>query len=339
MGDYDPNEMNLCIFKTSLIHFGRDDCRYSEYYVKDFYADLPSLWGIYSANVLYLGFYNGADDSNHQRYGLNRGGGKNIIDNIQIYCGEGPSLEDISATNKSRTDAWAGSAALNITGKNIWHGDCYYRYGHQANTATNISVRHPWGLAFYNQAMYSEVNEIRGSIQVGDASYVKVQTMTIKKARSNALHICNTANGTLEVDQLMIEDPSISNFVGWNQRMNGKMIINKTNCSVTNSNGVFSSNANDYYNEAMVIQKDIGDNHGFLLKSANKFIESCNLKHNGVNTLKMYGTYDHDRTLKMVNCGDTGLTSKHVLPGKYKFRINYAFTGSADSTANGYDFY
>ena len=339
MKQYNSDEMNLCIFKTSLVHCGADDCRYSEYYIKDFSADLPSLWGIYNAHVLCLNFYNAADDTNHQRYGLNRGCGKNIIDNIKVYCGEGPSIEDISSANLSRTNSWCNTSAVYILGKSIWHGDCYYRYGHQANTATNISVRHPWGFALQLQAIYAEVDEIRGSIAVGDASYAKVKTMTIKKARSNALYINNTANGNLEIDQLMVEDPSISNFVSWNQRMNGRIIINKTNCSVTNSSSVFSSNANDYYNEAMVIQKDIGDNHGFLLKSANKFIESCNLKHNGTNTLKMYGTYNHDRTLKMVNCGDTGLTSKHVLPGKYKFRINYAFTGSADSTVNGYDFY
>ena len=339
MKQYDSNELNLCLYKCSLVSFGADDCRYSEYYVKDFYADLPSLWGIYSANLLYLGFYNSANDDNHQRYGFNRGCGKNIIDNIKVYCGEGPSLEDISSTNLSRTNTWCNDSALCIVGKEIWHSYCYYRYAHQANTATNISARHPWGRALHIQSMYAEVDEIRGSISVGDASYAKVKTMTIKKARSNALHINNTANGNLEIDQLMIEDPSISNFVSWNQRMNGRIIINKTNCSVTSSSSVFSSNSNDYYNESMVIQKDIGDNHGFLLKSAHKFIESCNLKHNGVNTLKMYGTYNHDRTLKMVNCGDTGLTSKHILPGKYKFRINYAFTGSADSTVNGYDFY
>ena len=332
MKQYNTDELRFCLFKSDLVHIGRDDCKYSEYIIKDIYIDLPSIWGVYSCAALRLNMYNANDDTNHQRYGLNRGAGKNIIQNITVNLGEGPSIDDISDSDLSRINYWYdGGEALNIAGKQIWHGDCYYRYAHQANIAKNITARHPWGKALHNQSMYTECKEIRGKISSGDASYVKIETMTIKKARSNSIHVCNTANGNIEIDQLFIEDTSLNNYIGWNTRFNGRIIINKTNHSVTNSGSVFSSDSNNYYNEAMVIQKDIGDNHGFMLKSANKFIESCSVKHNENTTLKMYGRYDHDRHLKLVNWGESGLTKFHVMPGKYKVKLNMAF--------NGEDFY
>lgn len=327
MKQYNPDELKLCLFRKSLVNIGRDDNRYSEYIIKDNYIDLPSLWGMYDAGALSLNMHNSGDDGNHQRYGLNRGAGKNIIQNITVLLGEGPSIDDISSNDLNRTNTWAEYAALYISGKHIWHGDCYYRYAHQASIAKNITVRNPWGTALQTQSIYVECDEIRGRVKTGDASYTKIKTMTIKKARSNSIHVCNTANGNIEIDQLFIEDTSLNNYIGWNSRLNGRIIINKTNCPVTQSGIVFSSDANSYYNEAMVIQKDIGDNHGFALKSANKFIESCSVKHNENTTLKMYGRYDHDRHLKLVNCGESGLTKIHVMPGKYKVRLNMAFSG------------
>ena len=41
----------------------------------------------------------------------------------------------------------------------------------------------------------------------------------------------------------------------------------------------------------------------------------------------------------MENLQESKIIEINDLNNKYKFRINYAFTGSADSTANGYDFY
>jgi hypothetical protein len=177
--------------------------------------------------------------------------------------------------------------------------------------------------------MYTECKEIRGKIASGDASYVKIETMTIKKAKSNAIHLYNTANGNIEINNLFIEDTSLNNYIGWNTYYNGRIIINKTNHSVTDSNNLFNNNNNykNSYNEAMVIQKDIGDNHGFLLKSFSKFIESCNVTHNNIHTLKLYGYYDHDRSLKLFNCGETGLSKITLEPGRYKLIINMAFNG------------
>lgn len=329
MKQYNTDELRFCLFKTDLVHIGRDDCRYSEYIIKDINIELPSIWGLYACSVLGFNMYNAGDDGNHQRYGLNRGAGKNIMQNITVILGEGPSIDDITDSDLSRINTWHDNGqALYIVGKQIWHGDCYYRYSNQANIAKNITVRYPWGKALHNQSLYTECKEIRGKIASGDASYVKIETMTIKKAKSNSIHILNTANGNIEINNLFIEDTSLNNYIGWNSRFNGRIIINKTNHSVTNSGSVFSSNTNDYYNEAMVVQKDIGDNHGFMLKSANKFIESCSVKHNNNTTLKMYGMYDHDRSLKLINCGESGLTKTHLLPGKYKLKLNMAFNGN-----------
>ena len=119
----------------------------------------------------------------------------------------------------------------------------------------------------------------------GDSCYIKVKNMSVKKALSRTFSFESTASHYVEVDNLDIEDKSISNYITFltNDRYNFRLLINKTNHPVTTNSSALNTNSS-YYNESLVIQKDIGDNHAFMLKSLNKFIESCNVQYNGIET-------------------------------------------------------
>lgn len=337
MGTYNPKSMNLCLFKKSLVNVFDDTSFCTDYYIKDFYANIPSLWGIYQAYVFKFNALN--DISSNQYYyrtGYNRSSKKNIIDNINIILGEGPEVDEISSSDFTRIDRWnylsnnssrmdSQNVALYICGHAISSYSSYY-YANQANIATNINVSHPWGTALKAKSIYVEANSIRGGINSGDASYVKVKNMSIKWATVYSFILSGERSGYIEVDNLLVEDTSKTNMCYLNLYKNGTIIINKTNYPITSSDSVFSSDTS-HYNETIVVQKDIGEEHGFLMKSLNKFVESCNVKHNSNNTLKMFGMYDHERPLRFVETGNSGLSSRTILPGRYKLRINMAFYG------------
>lgn len=332
MGTYDQNEMNLCLFKRNLVNIVSTDRSFcTDYYIKDFYVNIPSLWAVYGCHVACFHFLNNETEDYFERTGYNRSDKKNVIDNITIILGEGPDIDDISNDNLSRINKWnegQGDIALYIGGHITWSGEGYFRYANHANIATNISSYNPWGKALKAYSIYLEANAIRGGIIAGDCTYIKVKNMSIKKARGNSIIIGDTCSGHIEINNLLIEDTSISNYVSFNSKINGSVIVNKTNHPVSNTSSVISGDTN-FYNESIILQKDIGDSHAFILKSLNKFIESCNIKHNSNNTLKMVGVYDHDRSLKFIETGESGLSSRYVLPGRYKARINMAFCGDS----------
>lgn len=334
MGSYDSNNMNLCLYGQDLVTIMSASSSYcTDYYIKDFYVNLPSLWGMYNARVATFNFGNREGNDNFERYGYNRSSKKNIIDNITIILGEGPEIDEISSANLSRintwtgTNSWAGNVALYIEGHCTWESEGYFRYANQANIATNISSYHPWGKALKAYSIYVEANTIRGCVVAGECTYIKIKNMSIKKARGNSIRIGDTCSGYIEIDNLLIEDTSLTNYVSFNTRINGSVVVNKTNYPVSMTSSVISSDSS-YYNESLIVQKDIGDSHGFILKSLNRFVESCDIKHNSNNTLKMFGLYNHDRPLKFIETGDSGLSSIDVLPGKYKARINMGFYGN-----------
>ena len=329
MGTYDQNVMNMYLFNYSLVDIGYSSSYCTDYYIKDFYVNLPCLFGMYGASVARFDFFGEDSQDQTQRRGYNRASKKNIIDNITIILGEGPSISDMSGVTWSRISAWRennSNCALLIRGRTVSTSYGYFRYANHANTATNITVSHPWGHGVYIRHLYAEIKSLRGGIYVGNASYVTVDSMSIKKANWNSIKLLEDGGAYLRIKNVFVEDPSITNYISPNNYYNGTIIIDKTNYPLTSSNGAFS-NESSYYNEFLVIQKDIGDLHGFLLKSTNKFIESCNVKHNSNNTLKMFGLFNHNRSLKLIDTGETGLSSKEVLPGKYRARINMAFYG------------
>ncbi len=332
MGDYDYSEMNMPLFYKSLIEIGGTSVRCSDYLVKDFYADVPFLWGIYSCSFLYLKFAEAGSFGDYERYGYNRSSKRNIIDNIFIKLGEGPDIDKISNNDLSRINAWFSdnnNVALDIEGVWTYRDARYYEYCNQANTALNISVSNPWGTAVYVNSLYAEFDSIRGAIKSGEGCYIKVKNMTVKKAFPGTFYIGRYSQ-YIEVDNLLIEETGNSECVsfqgGSDNRFNFRLVINKSNYPAAFNNSAISQNIN-YYNESMIIQKDIGEEHIFMAKSLNKFIESCSVQYNGINSLKMYGMYDHNRSLKIIDTGESGLTSRRLAPGRYRLRINMAFYG------------
>lgn len=330
MGDYDYNRMNMSLYHCSLISIGEGQfC--SDYLVKDFYANVPFLWGMYNANLIKLNFVNSNGSSYYDRYGYERSSKRNIIENINITLGEGPSIDEINSSDWSRLNTWinnASNCAVSIQGMQTYNGSSYHWYCNQGNIAKNINISHPWGMALHARLLYVECENIRGGIIAGDSCYIKVKNMSVKKASSRTFSFEATASHYVEVDNLDIEDKSIFNYITFlsGERYGFRLLINKTNHPITTNDLALNTN-NGYYNESLVIQKDIGNNHAFMLKSLNKFIESCNIQYNGIETLKMFGLYDHYRSLKLIDTGDTGLFSRRLAPGKYKIRINMSFYG------------
>ena len=330
MGVYDYKRMNMPLYQSSFIYLG-DGNYCTDYLIRDFYANVPFMWGIYSCAFLSLNFRQENGPSGYDRIGYERGSKQNIIDNITIILGEGPEINEIDSEDWSRLNTWINNSSnipLHIQGMHTYNNNSYYWYCNQGNTAKNISVSYPWGIGVYVRCMYMEIESLRGGISLGDCCYVKIKNMTVKKALSRTFSFEPTSSQYAEVDNLYIEDTSGANYVSFlsNNRLNFRLVINKTNHPITTNSYVISSDTN-CYNESMIIQKDIGENHAFMLKSLNKFIESCNIKYNGVETLKMFGLYNHDRSLKLIDTGDSGLCSKRLAPGRYKLRLNMSFYG------------
>lgn len=341
IGNFNKNDMNLFLYGQSLVKIMRLDANSSytrtncyDYIIKDFYVDLPSLWAMYNAHVISLNFSAYVNGSPYN--GINRYNKKNVIDNITILLGEGPEKSNISQNDVGKINTWInantrGNTALYINGLHFDHDDSYYYHCNQSNIATNIKVYHPWGVAAFLRNIYAEVSEIRGGITVDSNAYVNIGKMSIKNAREDSIKICGKATKHLEIEELFVEDITLRNYVKIIDSVSGEVLINKTNYPIVSTDSVVS-NDTTYRNEFIIVQKNIGDNNGFLLKSTNKFIESCSIKHGSNSTLKMFGMYEHDSSLKVVETGNSGLLERDIDPGKYKLRINMAITG-ADSSS------
>lgn len=339
----DSNKMNMPLYKRDIITIGQpsnntDQTSYIggrtfEYCIKNFYADVPSIWGLYNCNFIRINFH---DDDYDMRSGYNRSGKSCIIDNIVVKLGEGPSRDDISNSDYNKIISWKdgsealSNAAIHISGKRFWEDEVYERYSSQPNVATNISSYNPWGTALKAYSIFAEAKNVRGKAVCGNCAMLKIENMSIKKAFGDDIKLSEDASAQIEIDNLLVEDMSLSNYVKLNSQNSGTIVVNKTNYKITSSNDTFSNS--NCYNESMVVQKDIGDTHGFFLKTPNKFIESCSILHGNNKTLKMFGIYDSDRPLRFVDTGNSGLFCKDMLPGRYVVKINMAFSGVNSSS-------
>ena len=95
----------------------------------------------------------------------------------------------------------------------------------------------------------------------------------------------------------------------------------------TFSNGSYWGDA---YNESYMCHKEIGTNKKFKYRTNAFFIESCNVKRNNLETLKIYGDsrFTASRPMKITGFGDDAISSRQLSAGRYKIVLHCGFTGT-----------
>lgn len=331
MWNYDFNRMLLRFHSRDMFLFSNSSVTYCcDYKITNNRIYLPELWNVYGGSIFYM--HNANNTSANSSEGMYWSYGKRIFENFEIILGEGPSIDEINSddkaiinTQRGRDYGFGGGRAFAFGGFCVWDGYGHYHNSNQANVLKGLRISHPWGIAIYIESAYAEADEIRGSVQVSNAGYINIKKMTVKAPYSNTIY--NYAFGNIVIDELFIEDTTATSIVDSASTRFG-IQINKQNIPCVSDNVWWANNG--YYNESFIVQKDIGDSHKFKYRSLNRFIESCDAKRNGNNTLKIYGykSRTENYPISIIGSNETGVSSRRLSPGKYIIRVHSAFYGA-----------
>ena len=281
--------------------------------------------------------------TNH--YGTRYGGTRTCtfrkeISNINITLGEGPAYNEESSDKTFAIDqlyydnshsVFRGYAliisGIRKYGYNSGNDYSVVTYVHDISpfgfNVSNINSSSPWtyALSCWNCCLKGNIN-IRGGFETS-VCYAEIDNLSLKYSRRM---IASMDYDTVIIKNLVCENNDYENNIYYRKNGYGNFIVYKTNVS-TFSNGSYWGDA---YNEAYMCDREIGTSKKFKYRTNAFFIESCNVKRNNKDTLKIYGDsrFTSDRHMRITAVGDDVLSSRILKAGKYKITVHCGFTGA-----------
>jgi hypothetical protein len=332
MGNYDFTTLKCRQHQMNMFSFSYDSRTYCyDYCITNNKIILPEVWNVFGCCMFHMDNRNHTSDRSSE--GMYWGYGQKKFEDMEIILGEGPAVNEISSSDMAVISAqrnseimgFGGGSAIYFRGYTTWESYSHYHVANQGNSIKGLKVSHPWGTAVRLECVYAEIPEVRGSVVFSTASYLKIDTMTLKAPYSKSIY--NESFGNVIIGELFVEDVSVSQFIDSNSTRFGIQIDKQNIPAIDNSVAWWPNNG--YYNESFILQKDIGDSHKFLYRSLNRFIESSNAKRNGTNTLKIYGykSRTENYPLSVIGSDAVGIASRTLSPGRYIIRVHSAFYG------------